>query len=93
MVIGNNQKFRVILSGNDTGTAARHLVLLLTKQPVVLCINHLVVDRYNGRHRFLYNRRNIVANGSLRFSARICLCLLGNLTDRFLCGLTRKKPV
>ena len=56
MIIGGNQKFRFILSNDDTGTAGRILGFSLDiaeDGKAVFLITHHIGNSYNGRHSLL----------------------------------------
>ena len=67
MVVGSDQKFCIILSNNDTRTAALCLISLRHTKEIVLFHSHGIVDGYQRRHCLFSDGRNI---GYCRYSGR-----------------------
>ena len=78
MIIGGNQKFRFVLSNDDTGTAGRILGFSLDiaeDGKTVFLITHHIGNSYNGRHSLL---SHLTDRAGIRLHHRLFLLYIGS---------------
>ena len=74
MVVGHNQKLRVVLSDNNTGTTGLAFLLIVSKDRPEL-LGAYVGNGYDGRHAVLYDAGYVI-------HIRRCGCCTGGRNGR-----------
>ena len=70
MIVGHNEKLRVILPHDDAGAAGLRLVGLGAEEKVIALVDNLIVDGHNGGHGLLHDGGYIVADDGRRLLLR-----------------------